>query len=72
MYLGDSHTKGCLSYFVLDVKVYIDPKGRFASFKFTPFNDRVFCDFALSRYSTREKLDRGRFFEGLQDYMEKK
>ena len=71
LYLGDSLTKGCLSYFVLDLKVYTDPKRRFVSFKFTPFNDRVFCDFVLSGYSTREKLDRGRFFEGLQNYMEK-
>ena len=48
------------------------PKGRFASFKFTPSNDRNFCVYAPSRYSTREQLDRGRFFEALQNYMENK
>ena len=38
-----SHTKGCLSCLIWDLKVDNDPKGRFASFKFTPSNDRVLC-----------------------------
>ena len=42
------------------------------SFKLTPSNDRVLCVYAPSGYNTREQLDRGRFFEGLQNYMEKK
>ena len=42
------------------------------SFKFTPSNDRVLCVYVPSGYSTREQLDRGRFFEGLQNYMENK
>ena len=40
------------------------------SFKFTPSNDRVLCVYVPSGYSTGEQLDRMRFFEGLQDYME--
>ena len=70
--LGDSHTKGCLSCFIWDLKVDTDPKGRYVSFKFTPSNDRVLCVYVPSGYSTREQLDRGRFFEGLQNYMENK
>ena len=69
---GDSHTKGCLSYFIWDLKIDTDAKGRFVSFKFTPSNDRVLCVYVPSWYSTREHLDRGRFFEGLQNYMENK
>ena len=42
------------------------------SFKLTPSNDRVLCVYAPSGYNTRDQLDRGRFFEGLQNYMEKK
>ena len=41
--LGDSHTKGCLSCFIWDLKVDTDPKGRFVSFRFNPSNDRVLC-----------------------------
>ena len=69
---GDSHTKGCLRCFIWDLKVDTDPKGRFVSFKSTPSNDRVICVYAPSGYSTRKQLDRGRFFEGLQNYMENK
>ena len=47
-------------------------KERFASFKVTPGNDRVLCVYALSGYSDREQLARGRFFEGLQNYVENK
>ena len=68
----NSHIKGCLSCFNWDLKVDTDPKGRFVSFKFTPSNDRVLCVYVPSGYSTREQLDRGRFFEGLQNYMENK
>ena len=42
------------------------------SFKFTPSNDKVLCVYASSWYSTREQLDRGHFFEGLQNYTENK
>ena len=67
----NSHTKGCLSCFIWGLKVDTDPKERFVSFKFTPFNYRVLCSCPLG-YSTREQLDRGRFFERLQNYMENK
>ena len=40
------------------------------SFKFTPSNDRVLYIYAPSGYSTREQLDGGPFYEGLQNYME--
>ena len=49
-----------------------DRKGRFVFFKFTASDDRVLCFYALSGYSTMEQLARGRFFEGLQNYMENK
>ena len=39
---------------------------------FTSSNDRVLCVYDFSTYDTREQLDRGRFFEGLQNYMKKK
>ena len=48
------------------------PKEGFVSFKFTTSNDRNLCVYALSRYRTREQLDRRRFFEVLQNYMENK
>ena len=70
--LGDSHTKGCLSCFIWDLKVDTDPKGRFVSFKSTPSKDRVLCVYAPSGYSTRKQLDRGRFFEGLQNHTDNK
>ena len=65
--LGDSHTKGCLSCFIWDLKLDTDPNGSFVSFKFTPSNDRFLCVYALSGYNTMEQLDRVRFFEGLQN-----
>ena len=46
------------------IDVYTDPKGRFVS-----SNGRVLCVYAASRYSTREQLARGRFFERFQNYM---
>ena len=50
-----------------------DTKGRLRpSFKVTPCHDRVLCIYALSGYSNRKQLARGRFFEGLQNYMENK
>ena len=73
---GDSHTKGLLVLLHLGLeditKVDTDPKGRFASFKVAPSNDRVLCVYAPLGYSTREQLTRGRFFEGLQNYIENK
>ena len=48
---GDSHTKGLLALIHLGLEgvtqVDTDPKGRFVSFKVTPFNDRVFCVYTL-------------------------
>ena len=46
-------------------EVDTDPKERFVSFKVTTSNES-------SLYSTREQLARGRFFEGLQKYMQNK
>ena len=66
--LGDSHIKGYLSCFIWDLHVVTDQKGRFVSCKFTPSNDKVLCVYAPSGYSTREHVDRRRFFEGLQNY----
>ena len=70
--LGDSRTKGHLSCFIWDLKIGTDAKGTFVSFMFTPSNDIILCVYAPSGYSTREQPDRGRFFEGLQNYMENK
>ena len=70
--LGDSHIKGCLPCFIWDLRVDTDPERRFVSFKFTPSNDRVLCVFVPSGYSTRKQLDKGRFSERLQNYMENK
>ena len=42
------------------------------SLKVTLSNDRVLCVYAPSGRSTTEQLSRGRFFEGLQNYMEHK
>ena len=41
-------------------------------FKVTLSNDRVLCVCAPAGDSTREWLTSGRFFEGLQNYMENK
>ena len=59
--LGDSHTKGCLSCFIWDLKVDTDPKGRFVSFKSTISKDRVLCVYAPSEYSTRKLAGQGAF-----------
>ena len=71
----DSHTKGLLILFHLGLEgiteVDTDVKERFVSFKVTPSNDRVLCVCAPPGYSTRKQLARGRFFEGLQNYMKK-
>ena len=73
---GDSHTKGLLVLLNLGlvgiIEVDTDPKGRFVSFKVTPSKDRVLCVHAPLGHSTREEVARGRFFEGLQNYMENK
>ena len=42
------------------------------SFKITLSNNRVLCVYAPSGYSTREQLIKGRFFEGVQNYMDNK
>ena len=48
---GDSHTKGLFALLHLGLEgfndVDTDPKARFLSFKVTPYNDRVFCVYAL-------------------------
>ena len=44
----------------------------FVSFKVTLSDYRALCAYAPSGHNTREQLDRGRFFEGLQNYMENK
>ena len=67
--LGDSHTKESFPCFIWNLKVETAPKGRFVSFKFTSSNDRVICVYSPLGYSTREQLDRGRFFEGIQIYV---
>ena len=72
--LGDSLTKGLLVLLHLTLEgvtgVDTHPKERFVSFRVVPSNDRVLCVYALSEHSTREHLARGRFFEGLQNYIE--
>ena len=73
---GDTFSKGILILLhpgfddITDVDT--DPKGRFVSFKIAPSNDRVLCVYAPSGHSHREQLDRGRFFEGLHNYIENK
>ena len=74
---GNSITKGCLfcSIWILRIsfiEIGTYSKGRFASFKFTPSNDRVLCVYAPSGYSTREQLAMRCFFQGLQTYVENK
>ena len=73
---GDTFSKGMLDLLhpVFDdvTDVDTDPKRRFVSFKVTPSNDRVLCIYAPSGYSNREQLATGRFFEGLQNYMDNK
>ena len=63
---GDSQTKGCLSCLIWDLKVDTDPKGGLCPLNLLPIMTK-FCV-----YSTREQLDKGIFFEGLQNYMENK
>ena len=73
---GESHTKRLLVLLHLGLKgvtkVDTDPKGRFASFKITPSNDRVLFVYAPTGHSNRERLAKGRSFEGLQNYTENK
>ena len=70
---GDSHTKTLLVLLRLHLEgvteVDADPKGRSVSFKVTSSNNRVLWFMPFSGHSTREQLARGRFFEGLQNYM---
>ena len=69
----NTHTKGLLAQLHLGLEgvteVDTDPKGRFVSFKITLSNNRVLCVCAPSGHCTREQLIKGRFFEGLQNYM---
>ena len=65
---GDSHTKGFLVLLHPD----LDPKEGLVTFKVTLSNDRFLCVYDPSGHSTRDQLVKGRFFEGLQTYMEKK
>ena len=70
------HTKGLLGQLHPGLEgvteVDTDPKGRFVSFKITLSNNRVLCVCAPSGHCTREQLIKGRFFEGLQNYMKNK
>ena len=72
--VGDSHTKGMSFLLHLGLEgiteVDTDPKGRFVSFKITPSILIQFPVYDPSGYSTREQLDRERFFEGLHNYQE--
>ena len=73
---GDTFSKGILILLhpgfddVTDVDTV--PKGRFVFFRVASSNDRVLCIYASSGHSNREQLIRGRFFEGLQTYIENK
>ena len=53
-------------------EVDTDPKGRFVFFKVSPSNDRVLLVYAPTGYSTNKQLAGGCFFEGQQNYIEKK
>ena len=70
------HIKGLLGQLhpgLEDVTVVdTDPKGGFVSVKITLSNSRLLCVCSPSGYSTREQLFKGRFFGGLQNYMENK
>ena len=70
---GGSPTKGLLVLLHLGLEgiteVDTDSKGMFLYLKVTPSNDRGLCVYAISGYCSREQLVRGRFFEGLHNYM---
>ena len=70
-FLGESHRRIA---FLLhpDHTDHTDSKGRLSAFKFTPCNDRVLCVYAPSGHRTRKQMTRGRFIEGLKNYMEYK
>ena len=71
---GDIHTKGLLVLLQLGLEgvteVKTDPKGRFVSFKVTPSTDRVLCVYTLQGMAQWNSWLGGRFFEGLENYME--
>ena len=73
---GDSHKKGLFVLLHLGLegvtKVDTEPKEKFVFFKVTSSNDRVLSVCTPSSHSTREQLAKGRFFEGLQNYMKSK
>ena len=65
--------KECFLCFIWVFKVSevdTDPERRFVSYKVTTSIESSVC--APSGYSTTEQLARGRFFEGLQNYMHSK
>ena len=76
---GDSHTKGML--FLLEKECFFcyegitevdtDPKGWFVSFKVTPSNDSSLF-VPLKGIAPENSWIVGRFFEGLQNYMQNK
>ena len=70
--LLECHTAGLLVLLHPGHSDHTDPKGRFVSFKVTPFNARRLCAYAPSEHSNRKELTKGHFFEGLQNYMENK
>ena len=74
--LLESHSEGLLVLLLVlfhsGPSDHIDPKGRFVSFKVTPYNDRIICVYAPLGYSTRKQLTRECFFEELQNYMKNK
>ena len=70
---GDSHIERLLVLLHLGLEgvtdVDTDSKGRFVYFKFTPYNDRVFCFYG---HSTRKQLSRGHSLKELQNHMKNK
>ena len=72
---GDSHTEGLIVLIHSGLKVSLMltliQKGRSVSFKVTPSNDRVLCVYPLYGNSWLGR-GRGRFFEGLHNYMRNK
>ena len=72
----DSYTKGLLDLLYVGLesvpKIEINLKRKFLSFTVTPSNGKVLWARALLGHNTKEELARGHFFEGLQNYLEKK
>ena len=74
---GDSHTKGLLVLLhpvikgITEVDTELIQKGGLCPLRLL-LSPRVLHAYAHAGYSNREQLARGRFFEGLQNYMENK